>query len=37
MTNEYNYGINFLPSALNKIYRKEFLLENSLYFPENTS
>ena len=35
MTNEYNYGIKFLPSALNKIYRKKFLEENALYFPEN--
>lgn len=35
MTNEYNYGIKFLPSALNKIYRKDFLDANSLSFPEN--
>lgn len=35
MTNEYNYGIRFLPSALNKIYRKSFLDSNSLIFPEN--
>ena len=35
MTNEYKYGINFLPSALNKIYRREFLEDNSLKFPEN--
>lgn len=35
MTNEYNYGIKFLPSALNKIYRKTFLTDNSLTFPEH--
>ena len=35
MTNEYNYGIKFLPSALNKIYKKTFLTDNSLKFPEN--
>lgn len=35
MTNEYNYGIKFLPSALNKIYRKTFLINNSLTFPEH--
>lgn len=35
MTNEYNYGIKFLPSALNKIYRKAFLTDNSLTFPEH--
>lgn len=34
MTNEYNYGIKFLPSALNKIYRKAFLADNLLTFPE---
>ena len=35
MTNEYNYGIKFLPSALNKIYKKTFQTDNSLKFPEN--
>lgn len=35
MTNEYNYGIRYLPSALNKLYRRDFLIENSLTFPEN--
>lgn len=35
MTNEYNYGIKYLPSALNKLYRKDFLTDNSLAFPEN--
>lgn len=35
MTNEYDFGIKFLPSALNKIYRKDFLDINSLKFPEN--
>lgn len=35
MTNEYNYGIKFLPSALNKIYRKTFLTDNLLAFPEH--
>lgn len=35
MTKEYNYGINFLPSALNKIYRKTFLTDNLLTFPEH--
>ena len=35
MTNEYNYGIKFLPSALNKIYRKTFLTDNLLTFPEH--
>ncbi len=35
MTNEYNYGIKFLPSALNKIYRKNFLADNLLTFPEH--
>lgn len=35
MTNEYNYGIKFLTSALNKIYKKTFLTDNSLKFPEN--
>ena len=35
MTNEYNYGIKFLPSALNKIYKKTFLTDNSLKFPEH--
>ena len=35
MTNEYNYGIKYLPSALNKLYRRNFLIENSLTFPEN--
>lgn len=35
MTNEYNYGLKFLPSALNKIYRKTFLMDNLLTFPEH--
>ncbi|MCD8214173.1 MAG: glycosyltransferase [Clostridiales bacterium] len=35
MTNEYNCGIKFLPSALNKIYRRDFLKNNSLHFPED--
>lgn len=35
MTGEYHYGIKFLPSALNKIYRRDFLNMNSLSFPEN--
>lgn len=34
MTNEYNYGIKFLPSALNKIYSRAFLDKYSLSFPE---
>ena len=34
MTNEYNYGLKFLPSALNKIYKKKFLDDNCLTFPE---
>ena len=35
MTWEYNYGLKFIPSALNKIYRREFLEKNSLKFAEN--
>ena len=35
MTNEYHYEIKYLPSALNKIYRKTFLTNNSLLFPEH--
>ena len=35
MTNEYNYGIKFLPSALNKLYCRTFLRDNSLKFPEH--
>ncbi|MCI8293472.1 MAG: glycosyltransferase family 2 protein [Hespellia sp.] len=35
MTNEYKYEIKYLPSALNKIYRRDFLINNSLFFPEN--
>lgn len=35
MTNEYLQNIKYLPSALNKIYRTEFLKENDLRFIEN--
>ena len=35
MTNEYQYGIKFIPSALNKIYNRSFIIENSLFFAEN--
>ena len=35
MTNEYDMGIKFLPSALNKLYRTSFLNDNSLCFLEN--
>lgn len=35
MTNEYQYGIKFIPSALNKIYNRKFLIENNLFFAEN--
>lgn len=33
MTNEYNYGIKYIPSSLNKIYRKSFLIQNNIFFP----
>ena len=35
MTNEYLQSITYLPSALNKMYRAEFLKENDLRFIEN--
>jgi glycosyltransferase EpsH len=34
MTGEYEMGIKFNPSALNKLYRKSFLTENCALFPE---
>ena len=35
MTGEYNYGINYISSSLNKLYNRQFLQKNSLKFAEN--
>lgn len=35
MTNEYKYGFKIIPSALNKLYKKDFLLKNNITFIEN--
>lgn len=35
MTGEYDYGINYISSSLNKLFNKQFLQENSLRFAED--
>ncbi|MNC00373.1 putative glycosyltransferase EpsH [compost metagenome] len=35
MTKQYDYGINIVPSSVNRIYNREFLIRNNLDFLEN--
>lgn len=34
LTYEYNFGIKVIPSSTNKIYKRNLLIDNSIYFPE---
>lgn len=35
MTKEYNFDVNIVPSTTNKIYLRQFLIDNNIFFPEN--
>ncbi|WP_261065094.1 glycosyltransferase [Streptococcus mitis] len=35
MAKEYNFDVNIVPSTTNKIYLRQFLIDNSILFPEN--
>lgn len=35
MTKEYNFDVNIVPSTTNKIYLRQFLIDNTIFFPEN--
>ncbi|HEM3536241.1 TPA: glycosyltransferase family 2 protein, partial [Streptococcus suis] len=35
MAKEYNFDVNIVPSTTNKIYLRQFLIDNNIFFPEN--
>ncbi|MCD1259243.1 glycosyltransferase family 2 protein [Paenibacillus athensensis] len=35
MTKQYDYGIHIVPSSVNKIYKREFILQHNLFFLEH--
>ncbi|MEG3241393.1 glycosyltransferase family 2 protein [Streptococcus suis] len=35
MAKEYNFYVNIVPSTTNKIYLRQFLIDNNIFFPEN--
>lgn len=36
MAKEYNFDVNIVPSTTNKIYLRQFLIDNNIFFPENS-
>ncbi|NQJ50496.1 glycosyltransferase family 2 protein [Streptococcus suis] len=35
MAKEYNFDVNIVPSTTNKIYLRQFLIDNNIFFPKN--